>query len=280
MNIHVHVLAWNEALLAPRFLDHYHWVDRIFVHDNMSDDGSVEVWCADARVTLLPYDTQGQIRDDEYVRIKNRAWKQHSAAADWVVVVDADEFLWMPKPRQLLARLRSAADANSYAMILPVGWEVIADGIPEFPADACTPELRLAHWARRGARSDWYSKPCLFQPDSLAETNYLPGAHVAQPIFRQGQGWVSEERDQNGRELKSGQLGDDRDFELLHMKMAMGAEHQERRRRVYAERLSAQNKANGWGSEYRDDGFIAQQRQLTLLRSVELTFLSRAAHPK
>ncbi|MET0791244.1 MAG: glycosyltransferase family 2 protein [Polyangiaceae bacterium] len=275
MLIHAHVLAWNEARIAPLFLDHYHWVDRIYVHDNLSTDGSVAVWSADERVTVLPYDTQGQIRDDEYVRIKNTAWKLHSAAADWVLVVDADEFLWMPKPRQLLQRLRSAPDANAYAMVLPVGWEVIADGIPEFPASASTPEQRLAHWARRGMRSDWYSKPCLFQPSFLAETNYRPGAHVAKPVFRNGQGWVAEERDAQGRELRTGQPGDDRDFELLHMKMAMGAEHQEQRRRAYATRLSAINKVNGWGAEYQDEDFVAQQRELTRLHSVELTFLGR-----
>lgn len=96
------VSAWyNEELLAPLFLMHYDYVDEIhIILDTATNDRTGEILAADPRVIIheVTYPPDGldwtikQAKvDDLYASIK----------ADWVFVVDADEFLFKRGERDI-----------------------------------------------------------------------------------------------------------------------------------------------------------------------------------
>lgn len=91
LDLTVHVLTWNEEFLLPYFLKHYAFTSKIVVHDNESDDHTVEIAKSDPRVSVVPYQTpQGQ--DNIVMRaLKNICWKDDTT--QWSIVCDIDEFL-------------------------------------------------------------------------------------------------------------------------------------------------------------------------------------------
>ena len=69
-------IAWNEQELMPIFLNHYEKIcDKIIVYDNESDDKTSEICDAHPLVERRVYKTNGEIRDDVYLDIKNQEWK-------------------------------------------------------------------------------------------------------------------------------------------------------------------------------------------------------------
>ena len=87
-------IAWNEQELMPIFLNHYEKIcDKIIVYDNESDDKTSEICDAHPLVERRVYKTNGEIRDDVYLDIKNQEWKNFKEY-DWVCVLDLDEFVY------------------------------------------------------------------------------------------------------------------------------------------------------------------------------------------
>jgi len=90
------VATRNNESIMPEFFRHYKnlGVDRFFVIDNMSVDGTVKF--------LLDQENTHVFRTDEPYRIKNQNWnrwanrlKKHTMG-NWCVIVDSDEFLIYP----------------------------------------------------------------------------------------------------------------------------------------------------------------------------------------
>lgn len=124
----------------------------ITIFDNRSIDNSREIINA-AGCTLIDYNSQDEIRDDLYLKIKNSCWKK--SKADWVCVVDIDEFLELPVN----------ADLKNTSIVKTKGYDMIGP-----------PPSRL------GVPNSMYSKLCFFRPNQIQEINYLPGCHTANPI--------------------------------------------------------------------------------------------------
>lgn len=99
MRITVLTVCYNEAKTIEKFLTHYYdlGVNRIVIYDNKSTDNTVEICRAFEKshqgctINIESYDTEGQIRDDVYLQIKNEAWKKYKS--DFYIVVDCDELL-------------------------------------------------------------------------------------------------------------------------------------------------------------------------------------------
>src|SRR5271169_938358 len=96
MRIVVVTLTFNEEAIIGFFLRHYErFVDRIIIYDSGSTDRTVAIARAHPKVELRHREpTNGEINDTENVRLKNEAWQ--GTGADWVMVVDTDEFLFHP----------------------------------------------------------------------------------------------------------------------------------------------------------------------------------------
>lgn len=153
--IDVFAICYNEEVLLPHFIYHYKKMGaNITIYDNQSTDRSKEI-ILETGCNYIEYDSNNQIRDDLYMRIKNICWKQ--SKADWVIVCDIDEFIEVN------------FDVSKYTIINTKGYDMI--GLP----DSVLPAKRL------GVQNPLYSKHIMFRPSAFKEINYGPGCHKCKP---------------------------------------------------------------------------------------------------
>lgn len=219
--VHIHVLCYNEQIMIPHFLRHYGDVaTRIFVYDNMSTDNSLELLTAHEKVTVVPYDTDGEIRDDKYLEIKNNAWKDYDC--DVVIVVDMDEFLY----KKDLGKYIQEFHESEATIIKPQGFEMM-----KLYFDI-TKSKNLVAEVQTGYAHHHFDKLCMFKPKHITDINYNFGCHNAAP-----QGKV---------------VLYDRPCKLLHYKK-IDIDHFLDKMEAYKERMSYFNKALKLGFEYEFD---------------------------
>lgn len=84
---------YNEAFLAPFFLNHYAWVDKIHILlDADTDDATEEIARRYANVSIERF-TFPDMMDDLIKSRKINEKYRSITAADYVIVVDSDEFI-------------------------------------------------------------------------------------------------------------------------------------------------------------------------------------------
>jgi hypothetical protein len=167
--IDLYCLCWNDARMLPYFFRHYDpIVDRYFVYDNGSTDGSIALLENHGRVQITHFDTPGDSFVEEECRLGDTMWQ--NSDADWVIITDIDEHIYHPR---LLAHLQQCADEGITA-IRSVGYEMVSDS---FPNGDCP----LYELVPTGVRSVGHDRLCIFNPKQLTGTNYAPGRHTAEP---------------------------------------------------------------------------------------------------
>ena len=172
MMIEAYIVCWNEEDILPFTLDHYsQFCDRIVLLDNASDDNSLEIatrydkidirqWCIDPR--LLSEDesnkyTEGvrPLYDDRMLRfVKENCFKDYGMGADWVMVVDADEFYYHPNIREKLEEYMLSG--INYPKIK--GFEMISGEFPDYDGDLLIDKVRT------GTPATGMNKRCIFDP--------------------------------------------------------------------------------------------------------------------
>jgi len=210
----------------PWFLGHYsQFATRIFCHDNGSTDRTREIVAACPIAEVLDFESGGEMRDDVHQQVKDNAWK--CRGADWVICVDADEFLHSPQclMEEALRAYRRAGNAVPRA----TGYQMSAPALPDYE-----PGAKLTDFIKTGVADAHYSKPCVFDATRIAEMNYTPRAHDCRPTLRDGGAVVPVD----AVPPRS----------LLHFKYAYGLECLLRRHEALLERLSETNRRHGWGS--------------------------------
>ena len=169
--IHLYTLCWNEEKLLPFFLDHYRdKVDAIFVYDNGSTDRSLEILAAEPHVTVTHFDTPPDSFVFEELRLSEAMWQASRGVADWVVILDIDEFLVVPDFRGYLKTMTEAG----VTAIRTVGFDMVSLTFPQ-------PEPNLPEQITRGFRAVANDKPCIFNPQAILRTNFTLGRHGANP---------------------------------------------------------------------------------------------------
>lgn len=97
MTVEVITCMYNEEFLAPFFLNHYRWVDQITVlYDRTSTDQTEAILRKGENVHLIPFTMPDGKLDDNLKAIKISQTYAKSTA-DWVIIVDADEFVFIGK---------------------------------------------------------------------------------------------------------------------------------------------------------------------------------------
>lgn len=96
MRVEVITCMYNEEFLAPFFLKHYEWVDKITVlFGTDSTDRTESILKQNPKVEIIPFTMPAGIDDDTKVRAINDAyWKSD---ADWVIAADTDEFIFLDR---------------------------------------------------------------------------------------------------------------------------------------------------------------------------------------
>lgn len=156
MRIHVYSIMRNEIQILPFFLRHYETLaDKIFVWDDQSTDGTRELLQAHPKVTLLPLELNG-IDDDYWVE---SLWPQYKSLsrgqADWVIQVDADEFVYHPDYRRVFRKLKQ----QKYDIVKPAGYLMVADSFPSGYTGQIYDKIK------KGLRDKFSEKQCIFNPN-------------------------------------------------------------------------------------------------------------------
>ena len=229
---YVLTICWNEEFFLPYFLRHYAFAAKIVIFDNMSSDHSVGIMKQYPNVEICPYHTNAQIRDDIYLEIKNHAWKQFAHLCDWVIVVDIDELIYHPLGIPAFVQTL----APSVAVVKCVGYEMFSPNLPpaaeELPITGC-PGVKL-------------DKQTLLNTKLVREINYLTGCHQAYPLMK----------------INGSTTYTHPDFKLLHYKFIHPLPQMMQRYKLMAQRLSSQNRQNGWGFHYSNMQSLVKKYQI------------------
>lgn len=220
MKIHAHILAFNEEKILPFTLDYYSKIcERIFIYDNMSTDGSDEIYKQNPKVTVIKWSSNNEINEMNYVKIKSNGYKvSRLENVDWVIVCDCDEYLYHPR---LLDKLVYYKD-NGITVPKINGHDMVSDSFPIYDGVLITEKIKTG--------SEVYPPFCkniIFNPK--LDVNFGIGGHS----FQANAAVYS-----NSPELK-----------LLHYKF-LGVEYVETIYKARVERLSEFNKQNKFGEHY------------------------------
>jgi hypothetical protein len=222
MKIHAYFLCKNEEMILPHLLNHYsQFCEKITFFDNESTDNSRSIIndFDKCKTVIVDNKTNGVIRDDIYLDIKNNCWKADNV--DLVIVADADEFLYHPDLINFLSE-------NKYDVYYPTGYNMIS---AHFPMDY---DKLLVDQVRYGAYDPGYSKSIIFNPQTLQDINFTPGCHHSSPVSK------------NSYELS---IYKGQDLKLLHYKN-LSFDYRYNKNSLYGATLSDINKKFGYGFHY------------------------------
>jgi len=236
--VHLYAVCWNEVKILPFVLKYYDgFVNHFYIYDNFSDDDTDLILNENSNITVRKFDTDGQFNDLVHQKIKNTVWKQSRGKADWVIVIDMDEFIYHP-------HLIDFLQASKNTFFKPYGFSMVTDVFPE------SNEL-ITNQVKCGIPDPKYAKMVLFNPHRIVEINYEPGAHEAYP-----EGIIK--------------IGISNDLKLLHYKN-LGVDYVMEKIRNYRSRLSQQNRENKHGLEYeRQDKIVVDEMKTYLDSAVQV----------
>jgi len=171
MKIHAHIIAWNEERILPFTLDYYsQFCEKIFVYDNMSTDGSDEIYKKYDNVTVVKWETPDKKYNDvSLAEMKSNVYKiSRKFKADWVVMCDCDELLYH---ENLLDKLKEYKE-QGITMPKIDGHDMFSEEFPEYDGGLLTDKVKIG--------SETYAPMCkniIFNP--MLDIKYAPGAHAS-----------------------------------------------------------------------------------------------------
>ncbi len=122
--------------------------------DNYSSDNSVEL-AKSLGFEVRYFGKQGELNDQHYLDVKNNCWKESRGRADYVIVCDADEFLYGDYSRVTCSLPKSE------------GYNMISNTLPK----STITEIKT------GTFDVNYGKQIMFDPNRISEINYVHGCH-------------------------------------------------------------------------------------------------------
>ena len=213
---------YNEEYLLPWWLNHHKkYFDHGILINYASTDKSVEIINSFPNTEVIEWDSNGQVRDDLYLEIKNNIWKQSRGKCDYVIVGDADEFLYHDNMIDFLTRSKK----NDITLFKPEGYHMIGD--EDLDLNYNDNLLEKVKYGIIGSSND---KLMMFNPNKIQEINYMFGCHQANP-----KGIVN--------------LYQFNDLKMLHYKY-LGLKDFIPKQKLRGDRLSEFNKQRGLGMYY------------------------------
>jgi hypothetical protein len=159
-------LAYQEATLIPYWVRHYtSFCEKVVVYVDAATDDGTDRLARLAGAEVRFHDTGG-IDDEGFVAFAREHYPEARGHADWVVWVDADEFLYHPHLGRRLAELREAGVTRPVVQ----GYQMVADAPPSGNG-------QIYDEITRGLPAAEYSKTCVFDP--ALDVAWTPGKHHA-----------------------------------------------------------------------------------------------------
>lgn len=156
MRIWTFTVCWNQAHILPFWLRHYEAIaDRMNVWDDHSTDGTYEMLIRHPKTHTWIWPGGDGIDDDAFLTWAYEQYPKAVGQADWVMVVDTDEFVYHPDLKGILEK----AKADGYDVVQPDGFNMTHDGLP---ADD---KRQLWEIVPTGFWDSVYSKPVVFRPE-------------------------------------------------------------------------------------------------------------------
>jgi hypothetical protein len=219
--VHAYFICYNEEHILPHLLNHYlDFCEKVVIVDYFSTDRSVEIIEDFENTEVIKY-SNNEFRDDVNLEIKNNIWKKSRGIADYVIVGDADEFLY----HKNINRFLTESLAKGITIFKPEGYHMVADELSEV-----TEEDDIIKKVKTGVRTPVLDKMMMFDCNKIEEINYNFGCHFCQP---------------KGEIL----LLEDTNLKMLHYKF-LGLRNHIYRNNIRRERLSDFNKKYGLGLYY------------------------------
>ena len=219
--VHAFFLCYNEANILPHLLKHYlSFCEQVTILDNNSTDNSVEIVKSFQNTDIIPWDSNEELNDGLYLKLKNHVWKSSAGVADYVIVGDADEFLYHENMVDFLIKSKE----DGITIFKPKGYHMVADENFNLNLDD-----NLFKLVNKGVRTEVLDKIMMFDCNKISNINYSIGCHMANPIG----------------EIKA----NTNDLKMLHYKF-LGLEDHKYKQKIRGERLSDFNKQHGFGLYY------------------------------
>jgi glycosyltransferase involved in cell wall biosynthesis len=219
--VHAFFLCYNEANILPHLLKHYlSFCEQVTILDNNSTDNSVEIIKSFSNTDIIPWDSKNELNDALYLKLKNHVWKSSVGVADYVIVGDADEFLYHENMVDFLIKSKE----DGITIFKPKGYHMVADENFNLKIDD-----ELFKLVNKGVRTEVLDKIMMFDCNKISNINYSIGCHMANPIG----------------EIKPNTVG----LKMLHYKF-LGLEDHKYKQKIRGERLSNFNKHHGFGLYY------------------------------
>ena len=220
--VHAFFLTYNEANILPHLLKYYStFCEQITIMDNGSTDDTVKIAESFKNVDIIPFESNEEFNDLVHIKLKNNVWKSSIGYADYVILGDADEFLYHENMVDFLIESKE----KGVTIFKPEGYHMVAD--EDFILNSGDNLLDLVKY---GVRTSVLDKPMMFDCNKILNINYGFGCHSANP-----QGEVV--------------LSNDTSLKMLHYKF-LGLENYHYKNKIRSERLSGFNKEHGFGLYY------------------------------
>lgn len=219
--VHAFFLCYNEANILPHLLKYYlSFCEFVTILDNNSTDNSVEIVKSFPNTDIIPWDSKEELNDGLYIKLKNHVWKSSTGVADYVIVGDADEFLYHENMVDFLIKSKE----DGITIFKPQGYHMVADENFNLNLDD-----NLFKLVNKGVRTEVLDKIMMFDCNKISNINYSIGCHTANPVG----------------EIKTNTVG----LKMLHYKF-LGLEDHKYKQKIRGERLSDFNKQYGFGLYY------------------------------
>ncbi len=178
MSIEILTMWYNEAQLAPYFLRHYAYADKItLLYDTDTTDNTLEIAQAAPNVQVIPFRFPDMM-DDELKRDFLNAQYRRSAC-DWVLCADADEFVFYKEGDKFCYDLRPfLAERPGYDLFYVTLYQIYrhADDFDLNPKLYPVPQRRHGDPNVTKGINAMYNKPILAR--NGLNMQWTPGCHT------------------------------------------------------------------------------------------------------
>lgn len=214
--ISIYILCFNEEIIISHTINFYRHrfpAASITILDNHSTDQTVKI-ARELGCEIYQFATDGKISDLMYQYLKNNCWKK--SENQWILVCDCDEHLCITEGELINEESlgTNIISSEAYNMVNMNNDLAVAS---------------IDHGYRDNDVCQFYDKSLLFNKAFITDINYSIGAHSVIP---------------DGNVKFSS-----RKYRLLHYKY-ISPDFMVARYKMYAERLSDDNKKNSWGANY------------------------------